>query len=187
MILHVNRRRDPYPEGVPTDIDERNKLLIEQSAFLTPDGRNDLLYNSTPEQRAAHMSHRKLAKVAAAMACSIVLAIVISAACRAPFLNDSHTPTSTGQAAAALPATPPAPAVQAIDDPLGRIDSIEIHTTMNDITSTIRTDEGDVFQVEGAVSASMNDKITIHRTTGAIVSTAVCVESKIKSACYRVL
>lgn len=69
----------------------------------------------------------------------------------------------------------------------GAVESIQLHETALSTSTSVTTSAG-VFQVSGAVTASPGDQAKISVSPeGSQASTKLCVESRFKTDCYRVL
>lgn len=80
----------------------------------------------------------------------------------------------------------PAPVFNPLLVDQGVIQTIELHETALSTSTTVRTSIG-VFQVAGAVSASVGDMATLQTETDPAVSgrKSLCIKSSIKNDCYR--
>ena len=77
---------------------------------------------------------------------------------------------------------PPAPVFSAA----GQIQSLQLHDAAFSTSTTVITDTG-TFQVFGGVSASNGDAVSLKREFQPLEQLSLCVASKIKSKCYRLL
>jgi hypothetical protein len=81
---------------------------------------------------------------------------------------------------AQIPPAPQKPTLEAA----GVVQDIQLHSTTFATETTVKTSTG-VYQVHGGVSAANGDAATIKREEYQRVS--LCIESKIKNACYTLL
>lgn len=78
---------------------------------------------------------------------------------------------------------PPAPTFESA----GSVVRIQLHESAFTSSSSVETTEG-VFQVQGAVSGAAGDVATMKTVDQhGMVKSELCIESKYKSACYRLL
>jgi len=68
----------------------------------------------------------------------------------------------------------------------GQVQSLRLHETALSTSTTVITAMG-TYQVRGGVSATTGDAVTLKRHTDGLHRTSLCVESKIKTACYTLL
>ncbi|TJY57257.1 hypothetical protein E4T66_17775 [Sinimarinibacterium sp. CAU 1509] len=79
-----------------------------------------------------------------------------------------------------------APAPVLAERSAGTVESVEVHHTAFDVSSTVRTTDG-TYQVSGAVSAAPGDSAVFREWSNPAGSDypRLCVASRIKSVCYR--
>ena len=153
---------------ITAERDARNKILINhsfrRSIGLRPTAEQIRLINSgTPEERAAYVKkQRKNLFIGAAIVGGYFMIL--------PMIPLGSVPP------------PPASEISAA----GQIQSLQLHETSLSTTTTVVTETG-TYQVHGGVSASVGDTVSLKRETHPIQQTSLCVESKIKAQCYRLL
>lgn len=153
---------------ITAERDARNKMLINHSfrraigLGLTAE-QIRLIDYGTPEERASYVKkQRKHFFIGAAVVGGY---FIIS-----PMIPRDPVPP------------PPAPEISTA----GQIQSLQLHETAFSTSTTVVTETG-TYQVHGGVSASAGDTVSLKRETHPIQQTSLCVESKIKAQCYRLL
>ena len=152
---------------VPRDLDHRNRSLISRGfLWVSAYRRQSLLDHATPAERAAFVDwqHKLMLLFVVATAAIVGVGAVIHPASSRP----TALPTAVSSA--------------------GAVKSIELHETSFSTTSTVTTDTG-VYQVRGAVSASLGDVLQLKATPEdkrafQMSKQELCVSSSIKTACY---
>lgn len=150
--------------SITPERDERNRLLIARTFPWVPSSEREMLVNhGTPDERAAFVQRQNKWMLAA-------LAVVLLAFF-VPRLFRSDKPS---------------PVFQPLSVDQGTIQAIELHETALSTSTTVRTSSG-VFQVGGAVSASVGDMAALQTETDPAVGgrKSLCIKSSIKNDCYR--
>jgi hypothetical protein len=169
-----------YMSIIKPRTDAENREFIERCHWLSATGSSDLLRNGTPDTRARWVRSYRLKRALVFALGGFFLGALALAAFTPPAQKDARAFLVQPH----LPRELPAPAETVVDG--GFITTVEMHDTPSSWDSTITTTVG-VLQVAGAVSAEVGDKVTIKQTPGAIRGEDVCVASRIKTACYRLL
>lgn len=147
-----------------TDRDQRNRLLIARSFQWVRASEREMLANhGTAEEREAFV--RKQHKLMFGVLVAVLLIAFV------PPLFRSDRPARTDFSP------------RLVDQ--GTVQAIELHDTALSTSTTVRTSSG-VFQVSGAVSASVGDLATMKTETDPARSGAksLCIKSSIKNDCY---
>lgn len=160
--------------------DAENRQFIERCWWLSSTSRNDLLSKVGPQARAQWVrSHRVVKAVLLTIGSFLAASLLLVAV-----TPSDQRPVQRAMIQTHLHNVLPASTDASVDG--GVITAVEMHDMPTSLESTITTTIG-VFQVGGAVSAALGDKVTIKKTVGPITEEDACVASKIKTACYRLL
>ncbi|WGK63537.1 hypothetical protein QAO71_17360 (plasmid) [Halopseudomonas sp. SMJS2] len=146
--------------------DERNRyFILEASSNLFTYGLHPnpraLALEGTPDERTAFVRKAKLRVLAAALTLLALVGIPWAQTVKAPI---------------------------AASDPIigtaGSVISIVLNESTFSTTTTVSTDEG-VFQVKGAVTASIGNQAKVKSwSTGSVKHKALCINSDFKPDCY---
>lgn len=158
---------------VPRDRDEGNRVQIARSfLWVSAQRREALLERGTPSERAAFVAWQHK-----------LLALFILSTVALYFLTGLLHPEPVRPA--------PPPPLPPVLSGAGTVRSVQLHETTFSTSTTVTTDAG-VYQVRGAVSAAVGDTVQLKVTPAdpdhmRLELRELCLKSRVKAACYRLL